>query len=138
MENNTIVLNKKNTKVLEIYTVLVLNNAVKLSNRLSVARKYAKLSQEELALAVGLTQGLISKIERGDQEETAAIVKIARVCGVRAEWLDDGSGEMIDGLYVENGKIKNAVLILQQLPEDALDEAIKGLDSVSKLIKMAR
>ncbi len=111
---------------------------MKFSERVKVARQFASLSQEELALAVGLTQGLISKIERGDQEETASVVKIAKACGVRPEWLDDGSGEMTDGLYVEDERIKKAVLLMQELPDYALDEAIKGLDSVSKLSKMAR
>lgn len=138
MKNNTIVLNENNTKVLELINISVFNEKMKFSERLYKARKHAKLSQEDLALAVGLTQGLISKIERGEQEETAAVVKIARICGVRPEWLDDGSGEMTDGLYIEDGKIKKAVLIMQELPEYALDEAIKGLDSVSKLSKMAK
>jgi hypothetical protein len=45
---------------------------------------------------------------------------------------------MTDGLYVEDIRIKKAVLLMQELPDYALDEAIKGLDSVSKLSKMAK
>ena len=138
MKNNTTVLCKYNTLVLENASSLVLNVFMKFSERVKKARLHAQLSQEELALAVGLTQGLISKIERGDQEETASVVKIARACGVRPEWLDDGSGEMTDGLYVESEKIKAAVLLMQDLPDYALDEAIKGIASVSKLSKMAK
>lgn len=66
-----------------------------IKDRFKQARKHAKLSQEELALAVGCTQGLISKIERGDQEGTGLIVDIAKACGVRPEWLALGQGEMI-------------------------------------------
>lgn len=95
MINNTIVLSKINTPVLESSNILVLNEFMKFSERLKIARKHAKLSQEDLALAVGVTQGLISKIERGEQEETAAVVKLAKACNVRVEWLDEGSGEMI-------------------------------------------
>lgn len=138
IKNNTTVLYKNNTTVLENINSVVLNDLMKFSDRVKKARIYAKLSQEELALAVGLTQGLISKIERGDQEETASVVKIAKACNVRPEWLDDGTGEMTDGLYVNNEKIKKAVLLMQELPDYALDEAIKGLDSVSKLSKMAK
>jgi transcriptional regulator with XRE-family HTH domain len=138
MKNNTTVFVVSNTTVLEKGNILVFNSSMKFSERLKLARKHADLSQEELADAIGVTQGLISKIERGDQEESAYVVKMARICGVRPEWLDDGSGEMTDGLYVESEKIKKAVLLMQELPEYALDEAIKGLDSVSKLSKMAK
>lgn len=93
--NNTIVLLNSNTSVLDIHNILVLNGFMKFSERVKAARIHAKLSQEELALAVGLTQGLISKIERGDQEETAAVVKIAAACGVSPYWLDTGDGEMV-------------------------------------------
>ena len=37
-----------------------------LKDRLRRARKYAGLSQEELANAVGITQGVISHIESGE------------------------------------------------------------------------
>lgn len=136
-ENNTTVLYKNNTTVLENISSVVLNVSMKFSERVKQARQFAKLSQEELALAVGLTQGLISKIERGDQEETASVVKIAKVCGVRPEWLDDESGEMIDGLYVEGEKLKNAFIIMQSLPEYALDEAIERVIAVKKFCEMA-
>lgn len=137
MSNNTTVFELNSTTVLDNANILVFNLFMKFSERLKKARKHAKLSQEELANAIGVTQGLISKIERGDQEESAYVVKIARACGVRPEWLDDGSGEMTDGLYVESEKIKKAVLLMQDLPDYALDEAIKSLDTVAKLTKMA-
>lgn len=123
--------------VLENINSVVLNVSMKFSERVKQARLFANLSQEELALAVGLTQGLISKIERGDQEETASVVKIAKACSVRPEWLDDGSGEMTDGLYVQGEKLKNAVLIMQSLPDYALDEAIERVAAVKKFCEMA-
>lgn len=75
---------------------MVLNAKMVIGERFKLARKHAKLSQEELALAVGCTQGLISKIERGDQDATGLIVKIAEACGVSAKWLALGQGEMLD------------------------------------------
>lgn len=111
-----------------------------LGERIALARKHAKLTQPLLAEKLNglMTQQNISLLECGTTKGTEYIVHIAMACGVRPEWLATGQGEMTDGLYVESEKIKKAVLLMQELPEYALDEAIKGLDSVSKLSKMAR
>lgn len=112
---------------------------MKLAERLVKARKFAKLSQKELAEKLNglMTQQNISLLENGKIQGTEYIVQIATICGVRPEWLAMGQGEMTDGLYVENEKIKRAVLLMQDLPDYALDEAIKSLDTVAKLTKMA-
>jgi transcriptional regulator with XRE-family HTH domain len=100
-----------------------------------MARKYAELTQEELALQVGASQGLISKIELGNQEEgTSLVVKIAVACGVSAVWLDTGKGDMLDhGLHIEDMRIKKALVLMQEMPSYAVDEAVKSLDSIAKL-----
>lgn len=59
--------------------------------RLKKARSDAGLTQEELARSAGVTQKTISKIERGDQVATAAIVPLARALGVTPEWLAEGT-----------------------------------------------
>lgn len=104
-----------------------------LGERLKIARDYAGLTQPELAEKAGCGQGVISKIERGDQEVSAYVVKLATACGVRPEWLDDEKGEMVDGLYVENEKIKRAVILMQEMPEYALDDAVASINMVKKL-----
>lgn len=81
------VLNKSNTTVFALKNTKVLNGEMSLKDRLRQSRKNARLSQEELADKVGCTQGLISKIERGDQTETALIVEIAAALNVRPEYL---------------------------------------------------
>lgn len=87
---------------------------MKFSERVKAARLYAKLSQEDLALAVGCTQGLISKIERGDQEETSLTVKIARTCNVNPDWLEDETGPMEKNLYAAPGSLEQKVLAVMQ------------------------
>ncbi len=111
-----------------------------LGERIAIARKHAKLTQKGLADKLNglMTQQNISLLERNLINGSEFIVQIAMACNVRPEWLAVENGEMTDGLYVENEKIKKAVLIMQDLPDYALDEAIKGLDSVSKLSKMAK
>jgi len=48
------------------------------------------LTQEELARASGVSQKTISKIERGDQAASSAVVQLARACGVTPDWLAEG------------------------------------------------
>lgn len=112
--NSTTVLFNYNTTVLEKNMHMLFNSVMKLSERVKTARLYAKLSQEELALAVGCTQGLISKIERGDQEETSLVVKIARTCNVNPDWLEDETGPMEKNLSAKPDSIEQKVLAVMQ------------------------
>lgn len=98
---NTKVLLNVNTIVFGMKAPIVLNSCdMKLGERLRLARKYAKLTQEELGDKAGCGQGVVSKIERGDQDNTAYVVKLAQACGVSITWLDSGEGEMLDETYV--------------------------------------
>lgn len=135
---NTIVLPNVKTKVFVNAKTFYDNHRMTFADRIKLAREHAKLSQEALADMIGSSVDLVRKLEQGNRNTTTFIVKIATACKVRPEWLDDGTGEMTDGLYVDSEKIKKAVLLMQELPDYALDEAIKGLDSVSKLSKMAK
>lgn len=135
---NTRVLCSVNTGVVLLPNTKVLNcEAMTLGERLKAAREYAGLTQEELGVKACCGQGVVSKIERGDQDKTAYVVKLATACGVRPEWLDDESGEMVDGLYVESEKIKRAVVLMQEMPEYLVDEAIASIDQVKKLARIA-
>jgi len=114
--------------------------SMNLGERIAKAREHAQLNQRELSEKLNglMTQQNISLLERGITKGTEYLVQIAMVCGVRPEWLAVEHGEMTDGLYVEDTRIKQAVILMQELPDYALDEAIKGLNSVSKLSKMAK
>jgi transcriptional regulator with XRE-family HTH domain len=135
---NTIVLSHVNTKVLEIENILVSNIGMTFSERVALARKHAKLSQEELANRIGCSQGLISKIERGDQDETGLIVKIANVTGVNPTWLDSGEGEMLDqNNFYLTPEMKAHLAVLQELPEYARTEVIRDAIKTAELITKA-
>jgi transcriptional regulator with XRE-family HTH domain len=103
------------------------------SERLKQARGHAQLTQEGLATKSGVKQGTISKIERGDTDSSTFTVQLAKACGVRPEWLAMEDGEMVDGLYVDDERIKRCVAILEQLKaEFRLDDALELLNSVVK------
>lgn len=69
-----------------------------LAERCKLAREHAGITQHELENRTGVKQATISKIELGKSESTTFAVQIAVACGVRAEWLVLGIGEMLDGL----------------------------------------
>jgi len=63
--------------------------------RYQAARKHGKLTQVQLADKIGMSQQMVSKLERGETEESTFDVKIALACGIRAEWLDSEEGDMV-------------------------------------------
>lgn len=68
---------------------------MELKDRVLAAREFAKLTQEQLAKAVGMTQQSFQALEAGDTKSSRKLVKIALRCGVDPVWLDTGEGEMI-------------------------------------------
>jgi SOS-response transcriptional repressor LexA len=70
-----------------------------LSDRLELAKRHAGFkSQTALAVAAGLPQATVNRLLKrvGPQgPETATVKKLADACGVRFEWLMDGSGPML-------------------------------------------
>lgn len=105
--------------------------------RLKISREFANITQKQLAEASGVSQANISKLEIGDATGSEFTVQFAITCGVRPEWLALGTGEMSDGLYVHNDDIKRAVLLMQEMPEYAVKEAVKSIDGMAQFIKMA-
>lgn len=76
---------------------------IPLKDRVKAARKYGarfqpdkKLTQATLGKLVGVTQQSIQKLESGGSLESTTLLRIAKVCQVSAEWLADGSGEMLE------------------------------------------
>ena len=53
-----------------------------------------KMSQRALGEKVGTSQQNIAKLESGQSQETAYLVKIALATGYRAEWLESGEEPM--------------------------------------------
>jgi len=117
------------------------------SERLKAARAHAKLSQQELIDRLGtkpdgkplMTQANLAKLETNPKAKGSIYtVFLARACGINPEWLANEVGEMVDGIYVHNEKIKRAVLLMQDLPDYAVDEAIKSIDTVAKLTQLGQ
>ncbi|MFP5300091.1 helix-turn-helix transcriptional regulator [Cobetia sp. SIMBA_158] len=72
------------------------NYPMEFKDRLKAARKYAKLTQVQLAERVGIDQTSVSDLERGKSRKTGYAAEIAHVLGVSARWLTTGEGEMLE------------------------------------------
>ena len=70
-------------------------NIESLGDRVKKARKHAGLTQVQLAKKVKTSQGAISDIENGRNKESSSLFDIAKVTGVRADWLINNQGEML-------------------------------------------
>lgn len=74
---------------------------MELKDRFKAARRYAGLSQKQLAERSGLTQASLSYIETGSSKKTTCIPQVADICRVSAVWLSDGKGSIVDGIEPE-------------------------------------
>ncbi len=63
-----------------------------LGQRIKLRRKELELSQVRLGEMAGLDQTVISKLERGDVQETARIAELAEALECDALWLSQGRG----------------------------------------------
>lgn len=95
-----------------------------LGERIKKARKYAGLSQPQLAERItGLSQQNLSKMEQGRSNRTGFLVAIARACGVSPNWLESERGPMVttsvedDAASYHGGAIR-----VWENPEDLIDD----------------
>lgn len=110
---------------------------MKYGQRLEAARIYAGISQATLAELAQTSQANISKIETGNARGSEFTAQFADACGVSALWLATGKGDMVLQYPIKKEKINKALVMMEEMPEYALDEAIKSLTSIKKLAEMA-
>lgn len=67
------------------------------ARRMRAARLHAGVSQKDAAEAIGIKQPTLSVLEL-DANKSAHTAKAAQVYGVSATWLQDGTGQMLDGV----------------------------------------
>jgi transcriptional regulator with XRE-family HTH domain len=72
-----------------------------LAQRLKMARVRRNLTQGQLALAAGLKQPDVSKIELGRIQQTTAIARLASALNVSAAWLEQGHPPEPDWAYLQ-------------------------------------
>jgi len=110
--------------------------SMKYGQRLKMARKYAGLTQQQLADKVGgiNTQANISYLENSDATGSEFTVQFAHACGVRALWLAEEQGEMVDGYVVDDQRLVHLVKVCEALPSYAVDQLVQQGDAMAKLV----
>lgn len=115
-----------NSKLIEFSNTLA---PMTIGARVREARTDARMSQEDLARRVGVSQGLIAQIESGTNQGSKHLAALARTLGVSVDWLETGKGEKhraaVTSLAVASGF------------KDRLDVAAKAAGSLSKLAEVA-
>lgn len=65
-----------------------------IGDRIKLVRTAKKMSQAKLGKLAGIDQSVISDLENNPNSTSKKLVAIARALGVRAEWLENGTGDM--------------------------------------------
>lgn len=107
------------------------------SERVKAARTFANLTQEQLAEKAGMRQPSVWYLEncKGDGQRSKYTAGIASACGVNASWLADGIGEMLPDYYhITDQRMAEALRIMENLPDYAVNEALKSLAGIASLV----
>ena len=87
------------------------------------ARKQLKITQKEVANAIGITQGALSQQEGGKNVSIEALAYIRKAYNVSLDWLIIGEGDMIRK-PVTNKEYENEIIRLQGIAEEYQDQII--------------
>lgn len=85
------------------------NHLMDYKDRVKAARSHAKLTQAQLAKAVGIDQASISDLERGRSQRSSYNASIAKACGVSAIWLESESGPMVAVAQAEPSNVRDTI-----------------------------
>ena len=108
--------------------------------RFKIARKYADLTQQELANQVGISQAAVHKLEANQFKSSRNTIKIAKACNVDPFWLETGEGKMAVGenlaperIITNHHDIDQQILVAEKLLEQAMREITKIKHSIIHL-----
>lgn len=114
-----------------------------IGGRLDRAMKGAKIeSQAELARRSGVPQPTISRILKDPGKkgpETETLRKLANACGVRFEWLNEGTGEsglgQAQGQSQEQSSLVDEILEIAALYREASDRERAMIMNAARLVR---
>lgn len=114
------------------------NIGMSIGERIRDARKRAKLTQKQLAVKIGISQGALSELETGASEGTTYVASFASALGVNALWLETGKGLPTPGAG-EGKRERTARMILAYDDEAALLDLFRRTDDRGRfeIVKLA-
>lgn len=113
---------------------------VRCGERLRAARTFKDWTQAQLAEASGVSQSLISQLERsGTATGSEYTVRLARALDVSPDWLADEQGPMRPTTYaVTDPKLIAICVAMQDSAEYVKDAAVKAVLTTRELAEQAR
>lgn len=117
---------------------------MKLSMRIRIARQRAKLSQEALALNLGVTRSAVANWEGADGvlPASARLAHIARLTNVSFEWLATGRGPLdhggnddtpaAEGEMVHDEYERRLLAAFRRMPEHARVEVVLHCEAMTQ------
>lgn len=108
-----------------------------IGQRIRQVRNACGLTQRELAEAIGVTSGYLSRLERADAEPSEmALLSIARHLGARLHWLRTGEEPMLepsaDALLGFASRLLGEVNAAGALPADRLADFVQQLRALQE------
>lgn len=102
------------------------------SERLKKVRKETGLTQEEFAIAIGVTRSPIAAAESGKSKlQPLAIRKICELYSINEKWLQTGDGSMRNTYNIPDDELKNLLDVYSKLPESSRKKFISFLDELT-------
>ena len=116
---------------------------MKLSMRIRIARQRARLSQEALALNLGVTRSAVANWESADGvlPASARLADIARLTNVSFEWLATGRGPLdhcgkddtpvVEGEMVHDEYERRLLAAFRRMPEHAQQQVVLHCEAMT-------
>ena len=99
--------------------------------RLKKVRKETGLTQEEFALAIGVTRSPIAAAESGKSKlQPLAIRKICELYNINEEWLQTGEGSMKNTYNIPDEELKSLLDVYSKLSPSLRKKFISFLDEL--------
>lgn len=103
--------NSATTNVINFSSLIT--DVITISERLKDAREAANLTQGQLAVKAGVSQGTIANIESGTRKNPRELMAIAKAANINPEWLKSGKGQRA---FVEVGNVSHASIGINRIP----------------------
>lgn len=106
-----------------------------IGRRVRAARREAGMTQVQLAAAIGITQGSLSAIERGNSKSPAAetLLRLSEATRCRPEWIMRGAGTMRQAEGAVEQSTEHELLTLWRSLPEARRQAV--LDALLTLLR---
>ncbi|MBN1364243.1 MAG: helix-turn-helix transcriptional regulator [Syntrophaceae bacterium] len=108
-----------------------------IADKIKLLRKKKKLSQEQLAEAVGINAAHLSRLENDKYQPSMPVLKkMAEVLEVTVDYLLSEEDEAVPEIKIKNKPLAERIKLIESLDEDDQNALIRVIDSMLTKKKM--